>query len=72
MAGRSNVGVTAGIDRLIEVVAQEHQERAPPVADVSKKLDPFEKRNMPHYTFFSQPFQTSGNALRSGMVVNHN
>jgi len=43
MVGRGNVGVADAINRLIAAMAQERQDRVPPVNDALRRLNLFEK-----------------------------
>jgi len=47
MAGRGNVGITDTINKLIAAMAQEHQDRVPPINDALRRLNLFEKWNPP-------------------------
>jgi len=49
MDGRGNAGVTDAINRLIVAMAQEHQDRVPPVNDALRRLKLFEKQNPPRF-----------------------
>jgi len=49
MAGRGNAGMTDAINRLIKAMAQERQDKIPPVNDVLRRLNLFEKRNLPRF-----------------------
>jgi len=49
MGGQGNAGITVAIYQLIAAMAQEWQERAQPANEMLKKLDLFEKRNLPRF-----------------------
>jgi len=49
MAGRGNTGMTDTINRLIAAMAQERQDRVPPMNDALRRMNLFEKQNPPHF-----------------------